>query len=468
MQVAGILLATLALAMFAPMTADLLEGNDDWQVFLGAGFLTFFVGMGLYLTNRTGATGLTVRQAFLLTTIAWVVLCAFAALPFAFADLGLDYADAVFEATAGLTTTGATVVTDLESRSTGILLWRALLQWMGGIGIIVTAVAVLPMLRIAGMQLFSTESSDQEKMLPRTVRIVAVIATVYAVLSALCFVAYRLAGMPDFDALAHAMTTVSTAGFSTRDGSIGAFDSARIEAVAMVFMALGALPFFIYMQMARGRFAPLWRDVQLRLFAGIVVTAVALLTLQRALAGGEPLAFWPLLREVAFNVVAIATTTGYATRDFAAWGGFATALFFILLFLGGCTGSTAGGIKMFRIHVLAATLYIQLRRLTQPTASSCRTTTRRPSATMWRNRSPPSSSSSSPASSCSPPASPRTISISSPAPRARPRRWAISAPASGPRSALRATMPACPTAPSCCCASACCWAGWNSSPFSCC
>ena len=366
LQVAGVLLSILAAAMFPPMIADLAEGNDDWQVFLGAGFLTLFVGMALFLTNRTGATGLTVRQAFLLTAVAWAVLCAFAALPFAFADLGLDYADALFEATAGLTTTGATVVTDLQSRPAGILLWRALLQWLGGIGIIVTAVAVLPMLRVAGMQLFVTESSDQEKMLPRTAGIAAVIATTYAAFSALCFLAYWMAGMPAFDALAHAMTTVSTAGFSTHDDSIGAFDSPRVEIVAMVFMALGALPFVIYMRMARGRFASLRRDVQVRLFAAVVAGAVALLTLQRALTADDGTPFWTLLREVAFNVVAIATTTGYATEDFGAWGGFATALFFVLFFLGGCTGSTAGGVKMFRVHVLAATLYAQLRGLTRP------------------------------------------------------------------------------------------------------
>ena len=366
LQVAGILLATLAIAMFLPMTADLVEGNDDWQVFLGAGFLTLFVGMSLFLTNRTGASGLTVRQAFLLTAVAWIVLCAFAALPFAFADLGLDYVDALFEATAGLTTTGATVVTELQSRQAGILLWRALLQWMGGIGIIVTAVAVLPMLRIAGMQLFSTESSDQEKMLPRTVHIAAVITIIYAVFSFLCFLAYWSAGMSTFDALAHAMTTVSTAGFSTHDGSIGTFDNPAIELVAMVFMILGALPFVIYMQMARGHFVPLWRDVQVRLFLAIVIFVTAVLTARRFFGAGEEMPFWSVLREVSFNVVAIATSTGYTTEDFSAWGGFAVAVFFILLLLGGCTGSTAGGIKMFRVHVLSATLYIQLRRLIQP------------------------------------------------------------------------------------------------------
>ena len=186
LQITGILLATLAVAMFIPMVADLIEGNDDWQVFLGAGFLTLFVGLSLFLTNRSGATGLTVRQAFLLTTMSWVVLSAFAALPFAFAEVGLDYTGAFFKATAGLTTTGATVMVGLQNMPAGILVWRGLLQWLGGIGIIVTAVAVLPMLRIAGMQLFQTESTDQEKMLPRTVRIAVVIATIYLVFYVLC------------------------------------------------------------------------------------------------------------------------------------------------------------------------------------------------------------------------------------------------------------------------------------------
>ena len=365
LQVVGILLVTLAMAMFVPMTVDLIEGHDDWQIFLGAGFLTLFVGMASFLANRGGARGLSVRQAFVLTTLAWVVLAAFAALPFYFAEAGLGYVDAVFEATAGLTTTGATVMTQLDDRPAGILLWRALLQWMGGIGIIVMAVAVLPMLRIAGMQLFQTESSDQEKMLPRTARIAIVISTIYLVFSVLCFLAYWAAGMTAFDALAHAMTTVSTAGFSTHDDSIGIFDSLELELVAMVFMVLGALPFVIYMQMARGRFVPLWQDAQVRWFIAILAGAIALLTAWRlhAAPGQEPLG--QILRETAFNVVAIATTTGYSSADFGAWGGFAVAIFFFLFFLGGCSGSTAGGIKMFRVHVLAATLYTQLRRLIQ-------------------------------------------------------------------------------------------------------
>jgi len=364
LQVVGILLSTLAIAMFVPAMTDLVAGNTDWQVFLGAGFLTLFIGMSLFLTNRSGATGLTVRQAFLLTAISWIVLVAFAALPFTFAKLGLDYGDAFFEAMAGLTTTGATVVSALHQVPPGILMWRALLQWLGGIGIIVTAIALLPMLRIAGMQLFQTESTDQEKILPRTARISFSISVIYGVFTIACFLAYWSAGMAPFPALLHAMTTVSTAGFSTHDLSIGVFDSTAIELIAMVFMILGTLPFVLYIQIARGRFVPLWRDFQVRWFFAILIVSIAALTIWR-LATTE-FGFWVVLREVSFNVTAIATTTGYASTDFGNWGGLAMAIFFILCFLGGCTGSTAGGIKMFRIHVLAANFYTQLRRLTQP------------------------------------------------------------------------------------------------------
>ncbi|MEM7122814.1 MAG: TrkH family potassium uptake protein [Pseudomonadota bacterium] len=364
LQVVGILLTTLALAMFVPALADLAADNPDWQVFLGAGFLTLFIGMGLFLTNRSGATGLTVRQAFLLTTLSWIILAAFAALPFTFAELGLDYGDSFFEAVAGLTTTGATVVTNLHEVPPGIIVWRALLQWLGGIGIIVMAVALLPMLRIAGMQLFQTESSDQEKILPRTARISFSISVIYLVFTISCFVAYWATGMRPFEALMHAMTTVSTAGFSTHDSSIGVFDSTGIEIVAIIFMLLGTMPFVIYIQMVRGRFVPLWRDLQVRWFFAIALTAMALLIIWRLVTSDD--AFWIVVREVAFNVTAIATTTGYASDDFSAWGGFAIAVFFVLFFLGGCTGSTSGGIKMFRVHVLAANIYSQLKRLTQP------------------------------------------------------------------------------------------------------
>ena len=230
--VIGILLTTLSVAMLAPFAVDVVHGHPDWQVFAGAGLLTLFVGGVLVLTNRSPIRRLSIRQAFVLTTLSWLVLTMFAALPFAFADLGLSYTDAFFEAMSGITTTGSTVITSLDDSPYGILLWRALLQWLGGIGIIVMAVAILPMLQIGGMQLFRMESSDRsEKALPRVAQIASYVGFVYLTLTAICAVALWLVGIDGFDAVAHAMTTIATGGFSTSDASIGGFRNDGAEVI---------------------------------------------------------------------------------------------------------------------------------------------------------------------------------------------------------------------------------------------
>ncbi|MFQ5985249.1 MAG: TrkH family potassium uptake protein, partial [Alphaproteobacteria bacterium] len=293
LMIVGILLTTLAVAMFLPALADASDGNPDWQVFLASAFLTLFIGVSLALTNRVGSVSLSVRQTFLLTTLSWTVLTAFAALPFAFARLDLTYTDAFFEAMSGLTTTGATVIAGrLDEAPPGILLWRALLQWLGGIGIIVMAIAVLPMLRIAGMQLFRTESSEiAEKVLPRTAQVAAVIGVIYVSLTAVAAAAYGAAGMRPFEAAAHAMTTIATAGFSTSDRSIGHFANATIEWLAVFFMLVASLPFLLYFQAVGGHPRALWRDSQVRWFLSVVVTAVAVMTVWRWLAGGTEFGF---------------------------------------------------------------------------------------------------------------------------------------------------------------------------------
>ena len=274
--VVGILLTTLAVFMFVPALTDAAVGNPDWRVFLAAALFTLFTGTTLILMNRTGPVSLTVRETFLLTTLSWLVTAAFAALPFAFAELELSYTDAFFEAMSGLTTTGSTVIVGLDNAPPGILLWRALLQWQGGIGIIVMAIAVLPMLRVGGMQLFHAESSDQsEKVLPRAAQISAVIGLIYLTLSALAASAYWAAGMAPFEALCHAMTTIATAGYSTSDDSIGHFQSPMIEWIATAFMVIGSLPFILYFQIVRGHGAELWRDAQVRSFLGLVLVVVA-------------------------------------------------------------------------------------------------------------------------------------------------------------------------------------------------
>jgi trk system potassium uptake protein len=363
--IVGILLTTLSIAMVIPAIVDATLGHRDWRVFLASAGLTLFVGISLILSNRSRGISLGIRQAFILTTLSWLALTAFAALPFGFAELNLSPADAFFEAMSGITTTGATVIIGLSDAPPGILIWRALLQWLGGIGIIVMAVAVLPMLQVGGMQLFRTESSDKsEKIAPRAAQIAGAIGTLYAATTAVCAICYAIAGMNGFDAVAHAMTTIATGGFSTHDASVGVFDSPAIEWIGVVFMIIGALPFVLCLQAVRGRPLLLMRDSQVRWFLIIVLAAISLVTLVLVVDVGMPVG--RSLRLAAFNVVSILTGTGYVSAGFDTWGTFAFTIFFVLMFIGGCAGSTTCGIKIFRFQVLYATATAQLRRLLRP------------------------------------------------------------------------------------------------------
>ena len=361
----GLLLLILGVAMLVPALLDARVGHPDWQVFLAAAFLTGFVGAGLSIICWGSGGELHLRQAFVLTTSIWVVTPTFAALPFAFSDLDLSYTDAFFEAMSGITTTGSTVISGLENAPPGILIWRALLQWMGGIGIIVTAVAILPLLQVGGMQLFRMESSDaSEKVLPRTAQIAGTISIIYLSLSLFCASVYWAAGMPPFDAAAHAMTTIATGGFSTSDASIGVYDSALIDYTATAFMIIGSLPFLLYFQVIRGRPLALWRDSQVRWFFAILFTAITGMTLWQV--GGNDVAMGEALRLTIFNITSILTGTGYTTDDYGQWGGFAVVMFFFVIFVGGCAGSTSCGIKIFRFQVLYAAARTQMGRLLQP------------------------------------------------------------------------------------------------------
>lgn len=351
--------------MFLPAAADLAVGNEEWQVFATGAALTLFIGVMLVLTTRSNIRNLSLRQAFILTTLSWLLMPAVAALPLVFADLDLSYTDAFFEAMSGLTTTGSTVILGLDQTQPGILLWRALLQWLGGIGIIAMAISILPLLQVGGMQLFRMESSDtSDKVMPRAAQIVTAIAVIYVALTLLCALIYWLFGMTGFDAMAHAMTTIATGGFSTHDASLGYFQDARIDATATIFMVVGGLPFVLYLQAIRGRPGGLFRDSQVRWFLVMTALAVFAVTVWLMRTGSGDLT--STFRLAAFNVVSVITGTGYATQDFSAWGPFAVALMFFLMFVGGCAGSTTCGVKVFRIQVLHATARCQMRRLLQP------------------------------------------------------------------------------------------------------
>ena len=363
--VVGALLVALSVLMLVPILAELVANSGDWPAFLGASVITGFVGGALMLANQTEDRDLGQRATFMVTVLSWLSVGAFSALPFALSHTGMSYTDAFFEAMSGFTTTGATVMSGLDMTPPGLLLWRSLLQWIGGIGIIVTAVAILPFLRVGGMQLFRTESTDRsDKVLPRPGQIAVAIGEVYLLLTLLCALAYMLAGMAPFDALNHAMTTVATAGYSTHDASFGHFDSALIDWIAILFMISGAVPLVLYIHTARGTGETLWGDPQVRGFVTLLAVVSVVMALWLAARGDY--SFFTALRYTTFNVTSIVTTTGFASTDYTAWGPFAVMAFLFLMFLGGCTGSTSGGMKMFRLQVLAMLLRTQIRQTLFP------------------------------------------------------------------------------------------------------
>lgn len=366
-MVVGIVLLIIAGAMLPPMLVDIAAGHEDWQVFFVSAGLTGFVGLSLVLMTRGSVptAELTVRQGFLLTTLLWFTTTVFAALPFYYSNLGLGAADAFFEAMSGITTTGSTVITGLETVPEGILIWRALLQWLGGIGIIVMGIAILPMLSIGGMQLFRTESTDSsEKILPRAGQIAASIAVIYLAITLACGSMYWLFGMTAFDAAAHAMTTVATGGYSTKDASLGHFGSAAIEWTAIIFMIVGGIPFVLYIQALRGRSFAFWQDDQVRWFLGIIAGGTGLFVLW--LYHSSMMTGHDAIRHAAFTTISLLTGTGYISTDYNAWGTFAIGLAFFLTCVGGCSGSTTGGIKVFRFAVIYQVARVQVLRLLQP------------------------------------------------------------------------------------------------------
>ncbi|MFD2234745.1 TrkH family potassium uptake protein [Phaeospirillum tilakii] len=361
----GLLLLVLAVAMLFPALADAMARDGDAASFLLAATITAFFGLALALgTAQPGRFALTARQSFLLTVVGWVSSAGFAALPFALAAPGLAFTDAVFEAVSGLTTTGATVMVGLDHAPRGLLLWRALLNWLGGAGIIVMAVAVLPALRIGGMQVFRMESSDKtERIGPRILQVAGSIALVYAAFTALAALAFWLAGMGRFDAICHALSAISTGGFSTSDQRLARW-GAEVQWVAVAAMLVGGSSLILWTGAGRAARAGLFEDAQTRWYLWFVaVFSGALALWQWAVNDMAPdLA----LRHAAFSVTSIVSTTGYASTDWNAWGGFAHVVFFILLFIGGCTGSAAGGIKILRWDLLFALAGAQAGRLLHP------------------------------------------------------------------------------------------------------
>lgn len=361
----SIVMAVMGGFMLLPGFFDLADRHPDSTIFFACAGGTMFIGIGFALATRGRHLHISQNETLLLLPVTWIVASLVCAVPFMLATLKLSFADAVFETVSGLTNTGSTVIVGLDNAPRGILFWRFLLQWIGGFGVVTIAVLALPFLRIGGLQLFSLDlSPNSQKFVPRMVGVVGQIGLIYVFLTFACAFCFWAAGMSAFDAIGHAMTALATGGFSSHDSGIGFFESAAIEWIAVIFMALGAMPFGLYIMALYGRPKALYNDQQVQLFLGIIAASIVLLTLWRITQADIPLA--QAIREAAFVTVNTITTTGYSGYDFSSWGGFADTLAILLMLVGGCTGSTVGGIKVFRIHTMLQLLRAQIHRQIYP------------------------------------------------------------------------------------------------------
>lgn len=366
--VVGLLVTALGVSMLLPMALDLTNGSPNWKIFAECAIVTTLVGGLTTLSSANGMSGrLNIQQTFLLTTGVWVVLPIFGALPFFMGDMGANdprFVNAFFEAMSGLTTTGSTVFSDLDTLPQGINLWRGILQWYGGIGIIVVAMVFLPELRVGGMQIFKSEGFDtMGKVLPRAAEIATQISWIYLSLTAFCALAYLGVGLPPFEAIMHALTTISTGGFSTQDISFQKY-AGPAEYVATVFMILASLPFARYAQLILGSAQPLFRDTQIRSYLVAIFVLVFVMSLYRMLQNGE--AGEESFRGALFNITSIISGTGYASDNYERWGPVAPLLFFFIGLIGGCAGSTSCSVKIFRYQILFASVITQVRKIHLP------------------------------------------------------------------------------------------------------
>ncbi|OPZ77830.1 MAG: Trk system potassium uptake protein TrkH [Alphaproteobacteria bacterium ADurb.Bin438] len=363
----GLVLMLFGLSMFAPLIVNFMYDKRETLAFVYSSFVTIFSGALLTFAFYSDEKKLKPKDMFLFTTLSWILVCSYAALPFYFSTLNISYTNAFFETMSGLTTTGSTVLSGLDYMPRGILFWRSLLQWIGGIGIIVLAIAILPVLQIGGMQLFSTESSDNsDKALPKAKEVVIATVFIYTILTTLCAIFYYVAGMGFYDALTHAMTTLPSGGYSNYDASLGHFKSPFIQWVAVIFMTISATPLIFYYHVYKLDYTTIKKDTQIPTFLIALLTVIGTLSFWLWAKNGFVDNFEPFVRRVAVNVASVVSTTGYASEDYNLWGHFSIAIFLFLLPCGGCTGSTAGGIKMFRFGILYITIKKHIKQMISP------------------------------------------------------------------------------------------------------
>lgn len=361
----GLILLALGVTMLAPAWLDYSRADPNWAQVFEAGVITILFGALLALASRIDSGhGLTIRQAYLLTAAIWIVVPAFGALPFILGKPDVSYTDAYFEAVSGITTTGYTVFTGLEDLPRSVVLWRGMLNWMGGLGIAFVAMIFLPVMRIGGMRYFQTEGFDTlGKVLPRARDIAISLLQVYAGLTLICTLAFLGCGLPPLDALIHAMAAIATGGFGTYDANFAVWSPAA-QYVGTVAMLLGAMPYIRFFQLVQGNPRPLWRDSQTRAFLRWYGYFTAMMVLYRLT--HEDLPLEQIFRETSFNFASVLTGTGFGVSGIEAWGSFAVVAAFLIGLVGGCTGSSSGALSVFRVQIVFAAILTALRQLRAP------------------------------------------------------------------------------------------------------
>ncbi len=360
----GILQIILGVFMIIPIIIQFIFNELDAS-FISGSIISIIFGILFFLSNIDHDKKLNLSQAFLLTALSWITIAIFGSLPFIFSDLEMSLTDSFFESMSGITTTGSTVISNLNEAPKSILFWRAILQWLGGIGIILMAITLMPIMNVGGMQIFKVSSIDAaEKILPKFKEVSSRLIIIYSCLTILCAFFYKLFGMGIFDSVTHSMTTIATGGFSNYNESLGYFDSYLIEITSIIFIISGSIPFITYIKFLNGDKKIFISDTQINTFIKIIIVSIILIFIYLLITKSNSVEF--NLRSISFNVISILTGTGYVTKDFNQWGEFPIVFFLILMFIGGCAGSTACGIKIFRIQLLGLFLINQIKKVIYP------------------------------------------------------------------------------------------------------
>lgn len=370
-RILGILLLLFSLTLLPPIGLAYLYDDGHATAFFSAFIITIVCGLAFWLPTHNHKSDLRTRDCFLVVTLFWTVLSAFGSIPFLMSqDLQMTFTDAIFESVSGLTTTGATVLSNLDQLPKSILYYRQQLQWLGGMGIIAIAVAILPMLGIGGMQLYKAETPGpvkDNKLLPRVTETAKALLFLYVTLTAVCAFAYYLAGMDTFDAIGHSFATIAIGGFSTHDASIGYFQSPTIELIAVFFMIISGINFTLHFLALRTRsIKNYWPDTELKFYL-LLIVGVSVVTVLFLILSGTYTAKDAMLKGV-FEVVSIGTTTGFSSADFSSWPTFLPFLLFYMAIIGACAGSTGGGMKVIRIVLIIKQGFRELERLIHPNA----------------------------------------------------------------------------------------------------